>query len=60
MKYDCASEFDLNEIYRKLTSVSAPATVRASEFFVDEGDDDMYRLQAIAKRLAAFNAEVNS
>lgn len=33
MKYNCADEFDLNEIYRKLTSCSQPKMVKASEFF---------------------------
>ena len=33
MKYNCEKEFDLNEIYRKLTSPSQPQTVKASEFF---------------------------
>ena len=33
MKYDCAKEFDLNDIYRKLTSPSQPQMVKASEFF---------------------------
>ena len=33
MKYDCAQEFDLNEIYRKLTSPIQPQMVKASEFF---------------------------
>ena len=33
MKYDCANEFDLNEIYRKLTSPSQAPMVKASEFF---------------------------
>lgn len=33
MKYNCAEEFDLNEIYRKLTSCSQPTMVKASEFF---------------------------
>ena len=33
MKYNCAKEFDLNEIYRKLTSSSQPQMVKASEFF---------------------------
>ena len=33
MKYNCENEFDLNEIYRKLTSSSKPQTVKASEFF---------------------------
>lgn len=32
MKYNCADEFDLMEIYRKLTS-SQPKMVKASEFF---------------------------
>lgn len=34
MKYNCEKEFDLNEIYRKLTSPSVPQMVKASEFFV--------------------------
>ena len=55
MKYDCSKEFDLNEIYRKLTSTSAPTLVKASEFFVDEGDDDMYRLQALAEKMIALS-----
>ena len=33
MKYNCAKEFNLNEIYRKLTSPIVPQTVKASEFF---------------------------
>lgn len=33
MKYTCDKEFDLNEIYRKLTSPSKPYMVKASEFF---------------------------
>ena len=33
MKYNCAKEFDLKEIYRKLTSPSQPQEVKASEFF---------------------------
>lgn len=33
MKYNCEKEFDLKEIYRKLTSPSQPQTVKASEFF---------------------------
>ena len=33
MKYNCEKEFDLKEIYRKLTSPSKPYMVKASEFF---------------------------
>lgn len=33
VKYDCTNEFDLNEIYRKLTAPSKPQMVKASEFF---------------------------
>ena len=33
MKYNCENEFDLNEIYRKLTSSCKPQMVAASEFF---------------------------
>ena len=36
MKYNCENEFDLNEIYRKLTSTSKVTTVKASEFFVPQ------------------------
>ena len=36
MKYNCANEFDLNEIYRKLTQSSQPQTVKANEFFVKQ------------------------
>ncbi|MCH5151367.1 MAG: hypothetical protein J1F65_01765 [Clostridiales bacterium] len=36
MKYNCANEFDLNEIYRKLTSKSQPQTVKARDFFVKQ------------------------
>ena len=34
MKYNnCVSEFDLKEIYRKLTAPAQPRMVKASEFF---------------------------
>ncbi|MCH5156366.1 MAG: hypothetical protein J1G02_00645 [Clostridiales bacterium] len=33
MKYNCENEFDLKEIYRKLTSPVEPQMVKASEFF---------------------------
>ncbi|MCH5153077.1 MAG: hypothetical protein J1F68_03885 [Clostridiales bacterium] len=33
MKYNCEKEFDLKEIYRKLTSSTAPQMVKASNFF---------------------------
>lgn len=33
MKYNCEKEFDLTEIYRKLTSPIQPPMVKASEFF---------------------------
>ena len=33
MKYNCEQEFDLVEIYRKLTSPSIAPMVKASEFF---------------------------
>ena len=36
MKYNCANEFDINEIYRKLTSKSQPQTVKASKFFAKQ------------------------
>ena len=33
MKYNFENEFDLKEIYRKLTSPIKPQLVKASEFF---------------------------
>ena len=60
MKYDCSKEFDLQEIYLKLTSPSAPMTVKACDFFEDEGEDNLYRLQAVVERMLAFSAGANS
>ena len=51
MKFDYNQEFDLNEIYRKLTSPSKPMMVRASEFFEDAGADNFEKLQAVVTKL---------
>lgn len=53
MKYDCSKEFDLVEIYRKLTSPTTPVMVKASEFFTKEEDDNFERLQEIADKVLA-------
>ena len=49
MKYNCEKEFDLKEIYRKLTSPSQPQMVKASEFFVP-----MITLEEFQKRMDAI------
>lgn len=36
MKYDCSDEFDLSEIFRKLTSCAAPTRVAACDFFGEQ------------------------
>ena len=36
MKYDCTKEFDLDIIYKKLTSQSTTQTVKACNFFEQE------------------------
>ncbi len=38
MFYDCSDEFDLNEIYQKLTGNDSTTKVRASEFFAKRND----------------------
>ena len=53
MKYDCSKEFDLLEIYRKLTAPSKPIMVKASEFFTQESDDNLERLQVVAAKILA-------
>lgn len=53
MKYDCSHEFDLAEIYRKLTQPIEPVMVKASEFFTQEGADNLYRMQEIGRRILA-------
>ena len=55
MKFDYDQEFDLNEIYRKLTAPSQPLMVKASEFFADEGEDNLAKLQAVAERMLAYS-----
>lgn len=57
MKFDYNQEFDINEIYRKLTSPSKPMTVRACEFFEKEGEDNLAKLQVVAERLLAYSEQ---
>lgn len=52
MKHDCTNEFDLDEIYRKLTSSSKQEpTIKASEFF----PGNVFAL--FQQRLASVTAE---
>ena len=51
MKYDCTNEFDLDLIYKKLTSQSTSQTVKACNFF--EQDDMLTKFQQkLARSLA--------
>ena len=50
MKFNYDEEFDLMEIYRKLTSTSAPVMVKANEFFEDARHNNLYKLQAVAEQ----------
>ena len=56
MKYDCANEFDLNEIYRKLTSPSQAPMVKASEFFtpIISLEEFTMRMNALMEQEHAF------
>ena len=51
MKFDYNQEFDLNEIYRKLTAPSKPMMVRACDFFEPQGSDNFEKLQAVVAKL---------
>ena len=53
MKYDCSQEFDLVEIYRKLTQPIEPVMVKASVFFTQEDDDNLYRMQELGRKVLA-------
>ena len=57
MKFNYNEEFDLLEIYRKLTAPSTPAMVKASEFFEQAPNDNLYKLQAVADRLLALSTQ---
>lgn len=50
MKFNYNEEFDLLEIYRKLTAPSKPMMVKANEFFEEPTDNNLYKLQAIAEK----------
>ena len=54
MKFNYNEEFDLNEIYRKLTAKSQPMMVKASEFFEDTENCNLYKLQAVVERILAY------
>ena len=58
MKFNYDEEFDLQEIYRKLTSKSQPSMVKASEFFDKDESCNLYKLQAVAARLIALSKRV--
>lgn len=53
MKFNYNEEFDLLEIYRKLTAPSKPMMVKASEFFEDKEAESLRMLQAIAAKIVA-------
>lgn len=56
MKYDnCSSEFDLNEIYRKLTAPIQPRMVKASEFF----EQPKFSLALFQKNMSALVEATN-
>ena len=54
MKYNYNEEFDLQEIYRKLTAPAKPTMVKANEFFEEKQDCNLYKLQAVAERLLSY------
>ena len=53
MKFNYNEEFDIIEIYRKLTAPSEPMMVKASEFF-EQPNDNLYKLQAIAEKIVRY------
>ncbi|MCH5159530.1 MAG: hypothetical protein J1F66_01605 [Clostridiales bacterium] len=58
MKFDYNQEFDIKEIYRKLTAPSQPLMVKASEFFESTGDDNLCKLQAVVERFLTLSTQV--
>ena len=50
MKYNCEQEFDLKEIFRKLTTPIAPQMVKANEFFAQQ----QFSLDEFQKNIAAM------
>ena len=57
MKFDYNQEFDINEIYRKLTAPSKPMMVKASEFFEQEGYDNLAKLKVVVERLLTYTEQ---
>lgn len=58
MKHDYSDEFDLNEIYRKLTSPPTPKMVKASEFFAPRFNFDEFQRQ-ISALVEVCNLQLN-
>ena len=56
MKFNYDEEFNLLDIYRKLTAKSEPMMVKACEFFEPHDDNNLYKLQAVAEKLIAFSS----
>ena len=54
MKFNYNEEFDLLEIYRKLTAPSEPMMVKANEFFEEKEDNNLYKLQAVVERMLSY------
>ena len=59
-QFDYNREFDLNEIYRKLTAPSQPMMVKASEFFEVADGDNLKKLQAVVRRMLAYSTSSNA
>ena len=53
IKFDYNEEFDLVEIYRKLTAPSKPMMVKANEFFDEPYDDTFHKMEALAEKMLA-------
>lgn len=57
MKFNYDEEFDLLEIYRKLTAPSTPIMVNANEFFEDTTHNNLFKLQAVVEQLLNFSPQ---
>lgn len=56
MKYDCSCEFDLNSVYKKLTSNRHDAKVRANEFFTKSNELELLQTKMNNLSLAQSTA----
>ena len=54
MKFNYNEEFDLKEIYRKLTAPSVPMMVKANAFFESAPDSNLYKLQAVVEKFQLY------